>query len=98
MSEVATFDESDWRELTAADKKALGIMVRYAIDFEVIAKMSGVGQGSMDALVSKALAVEGPPSKVHGRRFKLTEKGWLAIEWMQGRQVRVYPSSPSETG
>jgi hypothetical protein len=92
MSEAATFDEEDWRELTAADKKALGIISRYAIDFEVIAKMSGVGQSSMDVLISKGLAVEGEPSKVHGRRFKLTDKGWLAVEWTQGRRTRVYPT------
>ena len=38
MSEGATFDESDWRDLTPANKKAIRTITRYAVDFEVIAK------------------------------------------------------------
>jgi hypothetical protein len=92
MSETATFDENDWRDLTPADKKALKVIPRYSAgDFEIIAKMVGLGQPSMDALLAKGLAVEGEPSKVHGRRFRLTEKGWLAFEWINGRRTRVFP-------
>jgi hypothetical protein len=29
---AATFDETDWGELTPADKKALKIIIRYAVD------------------------------------------------------------------
>ena len=91
MSQPATFSEDDWRELTGADKKALKIFSRVAIGFEPLAKASGVGQKSMDALTAKDLAIEGD-SCLHGRTFKLTDKGWLAVEWMSGRRIRVYPS------
>lgn len=90
--ETTTFDESDWRELTGHDKKALRTFSRVAIDFEPLAKASGVGQKSMDALIAKGLAVEGSPS-LHGRTFKITKKGWLAVEWLHGRRTRVYPES-----
>lgn len=90
MSGPATFDENDWHELTPADKKALRTFSRVAIDFEPLAKASGVGQKSMDALIAKGLAVEGERS-LHGRTFKITNKGWLAIEWLSGRRTRVYP-------
>jgi hypothetical protein len=38
MGEPITFDESDWRELTGHDKKALRIFSRVAIGFEPLAK------------------------------------------------------------
>lgn len=89
---AATFNEDDWRNLTAADKKALKIIPRYSAgDFEIIAKMAGLGQPSMDSLVAKGLAVEGEPSALHGRRFKMTDKGWLAVEWLAGRRPLSYP-------
>lgn len=91
-TDPATFDESDWQGLTAAEKKALKIFSRAAIGFEPLAKAAGVGQPSMDALISKELAVEGEPS-LHGRTFKLTDKGWLAVEWLHGRKTRVYPQT-----
>ena len=91
MSEPATFDEDDWAALTGTDKKALRIFGRVAIGFEPLAKAPGVGQKSMDGLTKKGLAVEGEQS-LHGRTFKITHKGWLAIEWMQGRRTRVYPT------
>lgn len=92
MEEVATFDESDWRDLTGHDKRALRVFSRVAIDFEPLARATGVGQRSMDALIAKGLAVEGDES-LHGRTFKLTKKGWLAVEWVSGRRTRVYPDS-----
>jgi hypothetical protein len=46
----------------------------------------------MDALTAQGLAVEGEPS-LHGRTFKVTKEGWLAVEWLNGRQTRVYPES-----
>lgn len=92
MSEPITFDDSDWRELTGHDKKALRIFSRVAIGFEPLAKAAGVGQKSMDALMAQGLAVEGEPG-LHGRTFKITKKGWLAVEWLQGRRTRVYPES-----
>ncbi|MEO9297173.1 hypothetical protein [Devosia alba] len=92
MNEAVTFDEADWRQLTGHDKKALRTLARVSIDFEPLAKASGVGQKSMDALIAKDLTVEGAPS-LHGRTFKITKKGWLAVEWLQGRRTRVYPES-----
>lgn len=92
MSEPITFDEADWRELTGPDKKALRTFSRVAISFESLAKASGVGQKSMDALVAKGLAEEGDRS-LHGRTFRITKKGWLAVEWLHGRHIRVYPES-----
>ncbi len=92
-SEPATFDDLDWATITGPDKKALSTFSRRAIDFEILANAPGVGQKSMDALIGKGLAIEGAPSTVHGRRFKLTDKGWLAVEWIQGRRTRVYPSA-----
>lgn len=92
QTEPATFDESDWQTLTTADKKALKVFSRVAIGFEPLAKAAGVGQPSMDALILKELAVEGEPS-LHGRTFKLTDKGWLAVEWLHGRKTSVYPQA-----
>ena len=91
MEEAATFDELDWRGLTGNDKRALGIFSRVALDFEPLARATGVGQQSMDSLMAKGLAVEGEES-LHGRTFKLTDKGWLAVEWLSGRRMRVYPA------
>lgn len=92
MDEPTTFDEADWYELTGNDKKALKIFSRVAIDFEPLAKATGVGQKSMDALIAKGLAVEGPSSR-HGRTFKVTKKGRLAVEWLFGRRIRIYPEN-----
>ncbi|QOZ52879.1 hypothetical protein XH90_17045 [Bradyrhizobium sp. CCBAU 53338] len=94
--DLATFDEEDWRSLTASDKKALRIFSRVAIGFEPLAKASGVGQKSMDSLIAKGLAIEGDRS-LHGRTFKITNKGWLAVEWLQGRKTRVYPTQSDRT-
>ncbi|TKV73676.1 hypothetical protein FDV58_36315 [Bradyrhizobium elkanii] len=91
MNEPATFDEDDWRDLTGPDKRALRIFSRVAIDFEPLAKASGVGQKSMDELIAKGLAIEGNRS-LHGRTFKITNKGWLAVEWLEGRKTRAYPT------
>jgi hypothetical protein len=92
LEEPATFSEDDWAELTGPDKKALKTLGRTTLGFETLAKSPGVGQKSMDALISKGLAVEGETSPVQGRKFKLTDKGRLAVEWIQGRRIRVYPS------
>jgi hypothetical protein len=92
MSEPITFNEDDWRELTAQDKNALRKFARVSFDFEPLSRASGVGQKSMDALIGKGLAVEGPAS-LYGRTFKLTNKGWLAFEWLSGRRTRGYPES-----
>lgn len=92
MIEPITFDETDWRDLTGHDRKALRAFSQVAIEFEPPAKTSGVGQKSMDALMAKGLAVEGEPSLL-GRTFKITKKGWLAVEWLHGRRTRVYPES-----
>ena len=92
MTEPATFDESDWAELTGHDKKALRKFSSIGLDYDPLAKAPGVGQKSMDALISKGLAVEGDES-IYGRTFKITDKGWLAVEWTEGRKTRVYPQS-----
>ena len=92
-TEPATFDESDWQELTAADKKAIKILNQYGfgnIRPEPLARAVGVGQRSIDALIKKGLAVEDAPG-LHGRYFKLTDKGVLATCWINGSRVRVYP-------
>ena len=90
MSEPATFDYADWRELTASDKRALWLLSRLGSNFEPLAKTTGVGQHRMDSLLAKGLAVEGPAS-VSGRTFKITDKGWLACEWLKGNRLRTYP-------
>ena len=82
------FDDTDWRGLSGQAKKALRIFSRVAIDFEPLAKAAGIGQGSMDVLLEKGLAVEGDMSR-HGRTFKITEKGWLAVEWLNAQRMRI---------
>jgi predicted transcriptional regulator len=52
--------------------------------FEPLAKWAGVGQKSLDELIRKGLAVEDDKT-IHGRTFKITEKGWLALSWIQRR-------------
>lgn len=84
---TAIFTRDDWEGLTPNDKRVIKIFARVSIDYEPLAKAVGVGQQSMDALIAKGLAEEGSPS-LHGRRFKLTEKGWYACEWIQGRRPR----------
>ena len=88
MSDPSAFDKSDWADLESHEKNALRKFSRVATDFEALAKAAGVGQKSMDDLMAKGLAVEGEPSR-HGRTFKITEKGWLAVEWLSGRRPRV---------
>ena len=92
MTQPATFDETDWADLSMADKKALRIFSRISLDYDPLAKIPGVGQKSMDSLILKELAVEGDEC-LHGRTFKITDKGWLAVEWLHGRKMRVYPQS-----
>ena len=89
MAEPTTFDESDWRELAGPDKKALRTFSRVAIDFEPLAKAYGVGQKSMDVLMSKGLDEEGE-SSLHGRRFRIARKEWLAVEWLQSRRTGIH--------
>jgi predicted transcriptional regulator len=84
-----TFEESDWRDLSPSDKRALRIFSRVSLDFEALVKASGVAQKGMDNLISKGLAIEGTPS-TDGRTFKLTDKGWLAVEWLSGRRTRTF--------
>jgi len=94
MTQPATFEESDWAELSGPDKKALKTLSRYgfSLGFEPLARAAGVGQKSVDSLISKGLAIEGE-NGLHGRYFRLTNKGSLSIEWIEGRNVRVYPQS-----
>jgi hypothetical protein len=88
MSGPFTFNEDDWRELTMQDKNALRKFSKVSFDFEPLSRAPGVGEQSMDALIAKGLAVEGQ-SSIYGRTFKLTNKGWLAVEWLSGRKTRV---------
>lgn len=30
-----------------------------------------------------------------GLAFKITKKGWLAVEWIHGRRTRVHPEGDS---
>jgi len=89
MFDAATFDEKDWAALTPADKEALTTLARTGADFQAVATWPNVGQFNMDSLLAKGLALEGALS-IYGRRFKLTDKGRLAVEWLQGRRPRVY--------
>ena len=81
------FDEDDWSALTASDKKALRILNRTTIGFEALSKSPGVGQDSIDSLIKKRLVEEGAES-IHGRTFRVTPKGSLAFEWIQGNRMR----------
>jgi hypothetical protein len=87
----ATFDEGDWLNLTSAEKKAIKAIASGTIDFDVLANIPGVGQKSMDSLISNRLVEEGV-SGPDGRVFKLSDKGWLAHEWICGRRTRTFPS------
>lgn len=91
MEQPATFNEEDWRRLTAHDKRSLRLFSSRSLGFEPLANLTGVGQKSMDALMAKGLAVEGEPG-TYGRTFKITNKGWLAVDWLNGRRTPVYPS------
>jgi hypothetical protein len=91
MFDAATFNETDWAALTPSDSEALVILARSVADFEPLARSPRVEQVTMDSLMAKGLAIEGALS-IYGRRFKLTDKGRLAIEWLQGRRPRVYSS------
>lgn len=86
MTEPSTFDETDWNDLSMADKKALRRISQVATDYEPLAKMAGVGQKSMDSLIDKNLAVEGAASRHGARTFKLTDKGWLAVNLLNGQK------------
>ena len=57
MTEPATFDEEDWHELTGSDKKAIRILNRYgfSLGLEPLARVAGVGQKSVDALMQFAM-------------------------------------------
>lgn len=89
MNDSVEFTKWDWGDLTPADKKALKIFSNYATDYEPLAKLAGVGQKGMDELIRKGLAVEGDKT-THGRTFKITEKGWLALSWIQGRRIQKF--------
>ena len=93
MSHAATFNEVDWARLSASEKKALTTLSRYGfgnINPEPLISAAGVGQRSVDTLIEKGLAVEDEPG-LHGRYFKLTNKGVLASYWIEGSRMRVYP-------
>lgn len=95
MTEPATFDEDDWAALSGADKKALRILSNYGfntISPDPLARAAGVGAKSMESLIQKGLAVE-TESGLHGRYFKMTDKGTLAQSWLMGHKIRVYPSN-----
>ncbi|WP_082714991.1 hypothetical protein [Falsirhodobacter sp. alg1] len=98
MQSPVTFDERDWRQLTANDKRVLPLLDRAGfseISCEILARAVGVGQKSMDSLIDKGLAVECkeevPGEFLDGKYFKLTKKGILAYCWVKGSQIRTYP-------
>lgn len=92
MKEIATFNEIDWRALTGSDKKAFSKLGYLTLGYDHLSNIPGVGQKSMDSLLAKGLAVEGERC-LHGRTFKLTDKGDLAYDWVKGGRTRVFPST-----
>ena len=89
---TATFTAQDWERLSGHDKKALRTLSRIgaSLGFEPIAKASGVGEGSITSLMAQGLIEEGEPG-IHGRYFKTTDKGSLAIEWCNGNRMERVP-------
>lgn len=89
---TATFTVQDWERLSGHDKKALRILSRIGanLGFEPIAKAPGVGEASINSLIAQELIKEGEPG-LHGRYFKTTDKGSLAIEWCNGNRMERMP-------
>lgn len=90
-----TFSESEWLRLTSRDKACLGKLASALDDFEPLAKFAGLGQLSVESLIEKGLAEEGPSSRsaVSDVGYRLTKKGWLANEWRTGNRVTEYPDT-----
>jgi len=90
-----TFTLDDWEYLTAADKRAVVKLRRALFDFEPLANLPGVGMGMVGSLMTKELAEEGPYSRpaVAERGYRLTKKGWLASEWINGKRTAAYPET-----
>lgn len=88
----ATFDEVDWRSLTELDKRAIRSLTIALSNFEPLAKFPRLGPLSVHGLIEKGLAEEGPSCRPRAGAlgYRLTNKGWLANEWMTGNKMRVY--------
>jgi hypothetical protein len=93
------FTLDDWEYLSGADKRAI-VKLRGALyDFEPLANLPGIGTGMIGSLMAKELAEAGPCSRpaVAERGYRLTKKGWLASEWINGNRMAVYPESEPDS-
>ncbi len=93
MTEPVTFTIDDWQALTGHDKAAVRILRRALDDFEPLAALPGLGQGRAASAIQMGLAEEGPCSRpgIADKGYRLTKKGWLASEWLNGNRMAVYP-------
>jgi len=90
-----TFDLDDWEELTGQDKATIRKLRSALDDFEPLANLPGIGPLKVRSLMDKGLAEEGPCSRplVAESGYRLTKKGWLASEWIDGRRMTEYPEA-----
>ena len=90
VCDPAIFDDDDWHSLRDREKTALLVLSKGSAHFDKLENALGVAMKSVDALVSKGLAIE-DISPLGGAECKITEKGWLAVEWINGRRTRLPP-------
>jgi hypothetical protein len=84
---MATFSDDEWDALTSHDKHALKAIGRVApASFEPLRKFRGVGETKIQSLLEKKLVEEGRSVPRNEVGYRLTDKGWLALDRSIGRR------------
>ncbi|QDA35768.1 hypothetical protein E4191_16515 (plasmid) [Paracoccus liaowanqingii] len=102
MSSSDGFEQSDWQGLSGADQDTLRVWLQATIDLQPLAKAAGVDQESKGSMIAQGLAVEDNHA-IYGYTLNLTDKGWLAIEWLSRNDISIplygsFESQPQSSG
>lgn len=95
MDDLAVFCESDWAGLSGTDRDTLRLWLRAVMDFQPLAQTLGVDPTSRRRLIAQGLAVEDLHSR-QGNSLTLTDKGWLAIEWVHHSELEIACCGPEQ--
>ncbi|TGN37570.1 hypothetical protein E4L95_22655 [Paracoccus liaowanqingii] len=99
MNSSAAFEQSDWLNLSGANQESLRIWLQATTDLLPLAKAAVVDQKSKASMISQGLAFEDNHA-FYGYTLNLTDKGWLAIEWVSRNDIGVplYGSLETQPG
>ncbi|QDA35800.1 hypothetical protein E4191_16685 (plasmid) [Paracoccus liaowanqingii] len=95
MNSSDAFEQSDWQGLSGADQDTLRFWLQATIALQPLAKAAGVDQKSKGSMISQGLAFE-DNHEIYGYTLNLTDRGWLAIEWLNRNDISISLSGSFE--